>query len=444
MTDKYDIAVIGAGPGGYTAAIRAAQLGRKVVLIEKDDVGGTCLNHGCIPTKTLQASANLFSKIKKADQFGIKADNISLDFPKIIERKNRIVAQLRRGLQYLFKENKIPLIEGKAKLKENNDIDIQGKTGNSLAIHASKVILATGSSAQPLPDLPIDEKTVYSSDGILHLQSVPQSMAIIGGGPIGIEMACIFNEFGTNVTIFEVQSRILLNEDEETSKFMEETLIKKGINIRTNESIKKTSEYEVVLIAVGRKLNTEGFKEIGVNLHSGKVIVNEKMETECIDVYAVGDIAGRYMLAHTASREGVVAAENACGGNMKMDYQSVPKCVYSNPPVASVGHTEEEARHFHGNIKVGKFPFSASSKSLIEDEREGFIKIITDPSHKVLGIHIIGGNAPEIIGEAVLAVNKGLKAEDIINIIHAHPTVYEGIYEAAENVLKRSISILNK
>jgi dihydrolipoamide dehydrogenase len=237
---------------------------------------------------------------------------------------------------------------------------------------------------------------------------------------------------------------ILPSEDIEVSMTLEQSLTKKGIEVKTNTSLKEISGYEIALVSVGRKLNTEGFEKIGIVMENGKVKVNERMQTNFPNVYAIGDIAGKYMFAHTAAREGVVAAENACGKSARMDHHAVPKCTYSEPAVASVGMTEEEAKASHGNIKVGKFPFSASSKSLIEDERDGFIKVVADHSDKVLGIHILGGNATEIIGEAALAINKGMKVEDIISTIHAHPTVYESIGEAAENVLKQAISIINK
>lgn len=436
---NYDIAIIGAGPGGYTAAIRSAQLGKKVGLIEKAEVGGVCLNHGCIPTKTLHASTKLYSKIKKADQFGIKAENISIDLAAVIDRKNRIVNQLRKGLEQLFKANKVDLIKGKAVLKDKNHIDVDGNI-----IRASKIILATGSSPASLPGLAIDEKKILSSNGILELRVCPKTLAIIGAGPMGIELGSIFNELGAKVTIFELMPQILPREDVEVAKALEQSLIKRGIEIKTGTSLKDSGGYETILISVGRKMNTEGFAEIGIKLNNGKVVVNDRMETNVSGIYAIGDIAGKYMFAHTASREGIIAAENACGKSLKIDYTAVPRCTYSEPPVASVGLTEEEAISSCKDIRVGKFPFSASSKSLIENEREGFIKIITDRSNKILGIHILGGVATEMIGEAALAINKQAKVEDIINTIHAHPTVYESLYEAAENVLKKSIIILNK
>ncbi|MFH1710346.1 MAG: dihydrolipoyl dehydrogenase [bacterium] len=443
---KYDVIVIGSGPGGYTAAIRAAQLGKKVALIEKGDIGGTCLNHGCIPTKALHASTKLFSKIKRADQFGISAADPTIDLSKVIDRKDRIVNQLRKGLEYLFKENKIDLVRGEATLKSPEQVLVNG-----LAIEAPRMILATGSSIPRNPPFKIDEKKVFSSNGILNLRSVPNSMAIIGAGAIGVEMACIFNALGSKVSLFEMMPNILPSEDIEIAKALEQYLVKKGVEIKTNTKIDNINSYEIVLVSIGRKLNTDGFENIGIKLDGGKVRVNDKMQTNIPNVYAVGDIAGKYMFAHTASREGIVAAENAsglpagkAGKSSKMDHHAVPRCTYSEPAVASVGMTEEEARAVSKNIKIGKFPFSASSKSLIEDEREGFIKVITDDSSRILGIHILGGNATEIIGEAALAVNKGMKVEDIISTIHAHPTVYESMGEAAENVLKQAISIINR
>jgi len=436
---NYDIIVVGSGPGGYTAAIRAAQLGKKVALIEKDDVGGTCLNRGCIPTKALHASTRLFSKLKRSDQFGINIDKVSIDLSKVIDRKNRIVNQLRKGLEYLFKENGIDLVRGEAKLNGPEQVLV-----NDQVYEAPRMILATGSTIPQNPAFKIDEKKVFSSNGILDLRAIPRSIAVIGAGAIGVEMACIFNSLGSMVTLFEMMPNILPIEDIEISKALEQSLTKKGVDVKTNTSLKDIECCEIALVSIGRKLNTEGFEKIGIVMEKGRVKVNERMQTNYPNLYAIGDIAGRYMFAHTAAREGIIAAENACGKSARMDYHAVPRCTYSEPAVASVGMTEEEAKTSHGNIKVGKFPFSASSKSLIEDERDGFIKVVTDHSDKVLGVHILGGNATEIIGEAALAINKGMKVEDIISTIHAHPTVYESMSEAAENVLKRAISIINK
>ena len=436
---NYDIIVIGSGPGGYTAAIRAAQLGKKVAIIEKDEVGGTCLNRGCIPTKAIHASTKLFSKLKRADQFGIHIDNPSIDLSNVIDRKNRIVNQLKKGLEYLFKENRIDLVRGEAKLNGPEQVLV-----NNQVYEAPRIILATGSTIPQNPAFKIDEKKVFSSDGILNLRAIPKSIAVIGAGAIGVEMACIFNSLGSMVTLFEMMPNILPLEDFEVSKALEQSLTKKGIEVKTNTGLKEIGNHEIALVSIGRKLNTEGFEKIGIVMEKGKVKVNERMQTNFPNVYAIGDIAGKYMFAHTASREGIVAAENACGKAARMDHHAVPRCTYSEPAVASVGMTEEEAKTSHGNIKVGKFPFSASSKSLIEDERDGFIKVIADHSDKVLGIHILGGNATEIVGEAALAINKGMKVEDIISTIHAHPTVYESMGEAAENVLKQAISIINK
>lgn len=438
---NYDIAVVGCGPGGYTAAIRASQLGKKVVIIEKSDIGGTCLNHGCIPTKTLHASAKLFSRMKKAEQFGINASNLSVDLSRIIDRKNRIVNQLRKGLEYLFKENGIDLMRGEAKLNGPEQLLV-----GSQVVEAQKIILATGSTISDKPPFPVDEKKVYSSNGILDMRSLPKNVGIVGAGPMGIELGCVFSEMGSKVTIFEVMPRILPQEDAEISKSLEQSLVKSGIEIRCGTSIKDINEFEIILISIGRKLQTDGFEKIGIKMEGGKVKVNEKMQTNISNIYAIGDIAGRYMFAHTAAREGIVAAENACGKKASIDHNAVPRCIYSDPGVAAVGLTEEQAAVQLGarNIKTGRFPFRASSKSLIEDERDGLIKVITDKNDKVIGMHIVGGSATEIIGEAALAVHKGLKVEDIITTIHAHPTVYESMQEAAENVLKQAISIINK
>ncbi len=436
---NYDIAVIGSGPGGYTAAIRAAQLGKKVALIEKGDVGGTCLNTGCIPTKTLYACAKLYLKMKSAEKFGIGAENLSIDLSKMVQRKNRIVNQLRKGLEYLFKGNNIDLVRGEAKLTGPHQLTV-----NNEVIEAPHFILATGSTIPEKSPFKIDEKKIFSSTGILNLETVPKNIAIIGAGAIGIEFASIFNTLGSKVTLFEMMPRIMPYEDGEISEALEQILKKKGVEIRTKTSLDDASGYDAVLISIGRKLNTEGLEEIGIKLNKGKAVVNEKMQTGIPNIYAIGDIAGRYMFAHTASREGVVAAENACGRNARMDDRAVPRCTYSVPEVASVGMTEEEARSVGKDIRIGKLPFSASSKALIDDERDGFVKVVSDSSDKVLGVHMIGSGVTELIGEAALAINKGMKIEDVMSTVHAHPTEYESIGEAAANTLKQAISILNK
>jgi dihydrolipoamide dehydrogenase len=436
---NYDIAIIGAGPGGYTAAIRASQLGKKVALIEKGDVGGSCLNTGCVPTKTLFASAKLYSKMKNAEKFGIFAENLRADFPKMVERKNRILNQLRKGLEYLFKGNNIDLIRGEAKLNGPEQIVVGDQV-----IEAPHIILATGSTIPERSPFKIDEKRIFSSTGILNLEKLPENIAIIGAGAIGIEFTSIFNALGSKVTLFEMMPRVMIAEDAELSQALEQLLSRKGVEVKTGTSLQDAAGYEAVLVSIGRKLNTEGFEKLGIELNKGKVKVNEKMQTNIPNIYAIGDIAGKYMFAHTAAREGIVAAENICGKSARMDNAAVPKCLYAQPEVGSVGLTEEEARSIHKDIQVGKVPFSAISKSLIDDERDGFVKVIGDRSGKVLGVHIIGNNATEIIGEATLAINKGLKIEDLMSTIHAHPAVYESMGEAAANALKQAISILNK
>ena len=435
----YDIAVIGAGPGGYTAAIRAAQLGKKVALIEKGDIGGSCLNTGCVPTKTLFASAKFYSKMKNAEKFGITAENLRADLPKMVERKNRIINQLRKGLEYLFKGNNIDLVRGEAKLNGPEQILVGDQV-----IEAPHIILATGSTIPERSPFKIDEKKILSSTGILNLEKLPESIAIIGAGAIGIEFTSIFNALGSKVTLFEMMPRVMPAEDAEVSKALEQLLSRKGVEVRTGTSLTDISGYEIVLVSIGRKLNTDGFEKLGIELNKGKVKVNEKMQTNIPNIYAIGDIAGKYMFAHTAAREGIVAAENICGISARMDNTAVPKCLYAQPEVGSVGLTEEEARSIHKDIQIGKVPFSAISKSLIDDERDGFVKVIGDRSGKVLGVHIIGNNATEIIGEATLAINKGLNIHDLISTIHAHPAVYESMGEAAANALKQAISILNK
>lgn len=436
---KYDIAIIGAGPGGYTAAIRAAQLGKKVVLIEKGELGGTCLNYGCIPTKCIQYSTKLYSKIKKSSYFGINSENVSLDYSKVIDRKDRIVGQLKKGLQLLFKENGVEVIVGVGKLLNKNTIDVNGTK-----ISADNIILATGSTTPQNFPIKIDEQKVFSSTGILNLKTPPKTLAIIGAGAIGIEMASIMNEAGSKVTVFEMMDRVLPLEDKEISKALEQSLSRKGITIKCSAKFEEANAFEAVLVSVGRTLNTKGFSEFGLEVDKGKVRVNGYMQTSLNNIYAIGDIAGKYMLAHTAGHEGIIAVEHICGQLNEIDYAAVPKCTYSDPGVASVGLTEEEARAKFGEVKIGKFPFSANSKSLIEDERDGFIKIVCNMSDNIVGVHMLGTHATELISEAALAIQKKMRAQDLIHTIHAHPTIYESVYEAAENIFKHSIAIPNK
>ncbi|OGS19458.1 MAG: dihydrolipoyl dehydrogenase [Elusimicrobia bacterium RIFOXYA2_FULL_40_6] len=442
MEKNYELIIIGAGPGGYVAAIRAAQLGAKVLVIEKDELGGTCLNRGCIPTKALVASASVLLTARRAGQFGIKAENISADIIAIIERKNKIVKQFRMGIAGIFKSYNIESVKGNAVFTANNELDISGEK-----VSFKKCIIATGSKPSTIPGVTVDGSKIITSDHILDIQSIPSTLLIIGSGAIGIEFACIFNALGTKVTIVEMLPRIMPNEDEEISDKFKQLLVRDGIEIKTEYKVtsEELANYEKVLVSTGRKPITEnlGLEKAGIKLiERGFIAVNDKMETNVSGVYAVGDVAGGVLLAHKASQEGIVAAENACGKDSRADYSIIPGCVYSIPEVSSVGLSEKKAIEKGYEVGVGRFPFAACGRAITLGETKGFAKIIVDlKTDIILGVHIIGAEASELIAEAVLAVKLKATTKDLTRIIHAHPTMAEAVFEAAHDVHKQAIDL---
>lgn len=436
---KYDIAILGGGPGGYSAAIRASQLGAKVCVIEKSELGGTCLNRGCIPTKSILASIELFSKIKRAHDFGIDIEKFTINMDKVIERKNRIVNRLVKGVEYLLKQNKIDLIKGEGRFKEPGNIEIRD---SKLEIRAEKIILATGSEPMDIPGFEIDGKKIINSNHILDLKDVPKTMEILGCGVIGLQFARIYSELGTKVNICEALPKVLTMIDEEVTNSLIGIVKKKQIEINMNVRLSKPSGKEITLVAAGRKVNTEGFEKLGVKMNRKYIAVNERMETNLPGVFAVGDITGINMLAHVAYAQGKVAAEVACNKDSKIDYTVVPMCIYTDPEVSAVGLTESQAKEKGFEVKIGKFPFTALGKARTIDETEGFVKIVADAkTDKVLGVHIIGPQATMLIPEAAMAIKLGAKAEDIASTIHAHPTLSEAVQEAAESIFGKAIHI---
>ena len=458
----YDVAIIGGGPGGYVAAIKAAQLGGKVCLIEKGEFGGTCLNRGCIPTKTLFAVANFATQVRGAAGFGLKIHGAEVDYPQVVAHKHATVKQLTGGIAKLLKGNEVHTINGIGMLTGRNTIEITRSNGTQVGISAQRIIIATGSEPANIPVFDIDERQVLTTTGGLELAELPSSMIIVGGGVSGCEFASIFNGLGCQVTILELLPTILATEDRQVVRQLRVFMKRKGIEIQTEANVTGVEKCESgvtatlesgehinagkMLISIGRKLNSEGIglKTVGIRSSAeGKIIVNDQMETNVPGIYAVGDVASRYLLAHVASAEGIVAAQNCMGGSARMDYSTVPWCVFTIPELARVGMTEEEAMNEGYSIKVGKFPFAASGKALGMRETEGFVKIIADSeSGDILGVHILGAHASDLIHEAVVAIRLGASVADLAHTIHAHPTLAEAVMESAEAAYNRAIHIL--
>ena len=449
------LAILGSGPGGYVAAIRAAQLGARVTIIEENEVGGTCLNWGCIPTKSLVASSEMFSKAKRLQDFGIETTgNISPNFLKILERKNRIVNLQIKGIRNLFKLHGITLQEGRGQVVSPTEIIVESKNGAQKTVTADRIIVATGSKTLQLPAFPFDGRQILSTDDVFKLDAIPKSLTIIGAGVSGCEFACIFRQLGSEVTLLEKLPRALATEDTEISHIFERELKKRGIRFIPSITVDKIDMRdggvhiflgdgtelgaEKALVSVGRSFNSDGIglEKVGIRKGTrGEIIANEKMETNIPGIYAVGDVTGGHMLAHVASAEGIVAANNSVGGNERADYSAVPSAIFTSPEIASVGITEQQAVETGIKVRTGHFQFRTLAKSHIMGEIEGMIKIVSDESSdKILGVHMIGPHASDLIHEGVLAISKGLKTKDISNSMHAHPTLSEVLQEAAADV----------
>ena len=463
MNGEVDVVIIGGGPGGYVAAIKAAHLGLKAVLIEKDKLGGVCLNRGCIPTKALVSTAELLNHLQRAGEFGIQVKDYSIDFPAIMKRKDLITRRLSSGVEQLMKANQVRVVRGEGQIIEPGIVEVLDADGQKEVIKTKNIIIATGSKVMKLPIPGIDSGGVITSDEALSLSELPSKMIIIGGGVVGIEFAGIFKALGVEVTVVEMLPRILLPIDEEIARRLAMNLKRKGIEILTDCKVKgikknhqnlevlvstsegeKRLETERVLLAAGRvpELGNIDVQRLGIELEKGAIKVDEKMKTNIPGIYAVGDVVGKIMLAHVASREGIVAIENISGKEVLMDYKVVPNCVFSMPEVASVGLTEEEARKENNNIKVSKFPFMANGKALGMGETEGMVKIIADAdTSELLGMHILGVHASDLIAEGTLALSMEATAFEIVNTIHAHPTLAEAIAEAAEGITGKPIHL---
>lgn len=453
----YDVVIVGAGPGGYVAAIRAAQMGAKVAVIEKDRLGGTCLNQGCIPTKALTASCGAVRNIKDAKRFGIKIDSYSVDFGKVMKHKERTVAQLVKGIEFLMKKNEIDVIEGAGKFIDNETVQVTGPEGTQ-EIKGKHMIIATGSMAVHFPSLNYDGERIVTSDEILELKEIPESLLIVGGGVVGSEFAGIFAELGSKVTVVDIMPRLVPNEDEEVSEELLRYFKRVRIKVQTEARIQKiertddgiiatleddsTIEASMALLSLGRRPCTEslGLEEIGVEMNRDAVVVNEYLQTNIPNIYAIGDVTNKVMLAHVASMQGICAAENIIGDVMKeMKYDVIPNAIFTHPEIGSVGLTEAEAKEKGMEPQVGKFLFKGNGKALTINEQLGFVKIVADQDDRVVGGQIVGPHASDLIHEIALAIENKLTVSDITSTIHAHPTLAEAVMEAAEDVHGRSI-----
>lgn len=446
---KFDVAVIGGGPGGYVAAIQAVQLGKSVALIEKDFLGGTCLNVGCIPTKTLLASSSLLKKIKQAEEFGIIVGEVRFEYLKIKERKDRVLQKIRTSLEGLIRANQIPIFSGKASFESPYELKIQGK--DNLFVQAEKIIIATGSEAVNIPKFPWDHKKIFNSSSILDITKVPKKLIIVGGGYIGCEFASLFAELESEVVLLEAFDSLVPLLGSSASQALTDAFRKQGIQVRTSvvvETITPTSsgivaqlaggekiEAEMALVAVGRKPFVQGLQleKAGVaTTEKGFIMVDDQLQTNVDGIYAIGDVTGKWMLAHVASHQGMVAAKNACGHKETMYYHAVPSVVFTEPEIATVGITLEEALKKGYAATSGKFPFQVLGKSLAAGETQGFAQIVTDKNtHQILGAQVVGHEASNLIGEITLAIQNELTLECLIETIHAHPTVAEAWLEAA-------------
>lgn len=451
---NYDILVIGSGPGGYVAAIRASQLGMKVGVVEKESLGGICLNWGCIPTKALLKSAQVYEYASHAADYGVVASDVKPDFEKMVARSRDVAGNMSKGIEFLFKKNKIETIKGFGKLVGNGKVEVTDSDGKKQEITAKHIILATGARSRELPNLKQDGKKIIGYRQAMVLSKQPKSMVVVGSGAIGSEFAYFYNAIGTEVTLVEFMPNIVPIEDEEVSKTLERSFKKAKIKVMTDSSVESVDtsgklckvtiktkkgeevvEAEIVLSAVGITPNTEGIglEELGVEMDNGRIKVDQFYRTNIEGIYAIGDIIPGPALAHVASAEGIACVEKIAGMDVHpINYKNIPGCTYTNPEVSSVGMTEKAAKEAGYDIKVGKFPFTASGKATASGMRDGFVKLIFDAKYgELLGAHMIGGNVTEMIAEMVVARNLETTGHELIKSIHPHPTMSEAIMEAA-------------
>ncbi|RDK85344.1 dihydrolipoyl dehydrogenase [Marinirhabdus gelatinilytica] len=455
----YDIIVLGSGPGGYVTAIRASQLGFKTAVIEKESLGGVCLNWGCIPTKALLKSAQVFDYLNHAEDYGLTVKGADKDFGKVIERSRGVADGMSKGVQFLMKKNKIDVIEGFGKLKPGKKVEVEGKEYS-----ADHIIIATGARSRELPNLPQDGKKVIGYREAMTLEKQPKSMIVVGSGAIGVEFAHFYNAMGTEVTIVEFLPNLVPLEDEEVSKQFERSFKKAGIKVMTNSSVEKvdtsgktvkatvktkkgeeTLEADVVLSAVGIAANIEkiGLEDVGIVTDKGKIMVNDWYQTNIPGYYAIGDVVPGQALAHVASAEGITCVEKIAGMHVEaMDYGNIPGCTYATPEIASVGMTEKQAKEAGYELKVGKFPFSASGKASAAGTKDGFVKVIFDAKYgEWLGCHMIGAGVTDMIAEAVLGRKLETTGHEVLKAVHPHPTMSEAVMEAVADAYDEVIHL---
>jgi len=461
----FDLIIIGSGPGGYVAAIRASQLGMKVGVVEKESIGGVCLNWGCIPTKSLLKSAQVFEYAQHADSYGVTIlGEVKPDLEKMVERSRGVAEGMSKGVQFLFKKNKIEIVSGFGKLKSETEVEVIDADGISKVISAKNIIIATGAHSKELPNLKQDGQKIIGYREAMTMKTQPKSMVIVGSGAIGSEFAYFYNSIGTQVTLVEFLSEVVPNEDEEVSKTLARNFKKAKMKIMLNSSVEKVDtsgelcqvtiktpkgdeivEAEIVLSAVGVTPNIEGIglENVGVEVERGKVKVDEYYRTNIDGICAIGDIVGGPALAHVASAEGIVCVEKMAGLNPDpVDYKNIPGCTYTTPEISSVGLTETKAKEAGYDVKVGKFPFTASGKASAAGQRDGFVKLVFDAnSDELLGAHMIGGNVTEMISELVVARNLKISGHALMKIIHPHPTMSEAVMEAAAAAYDEAIHL---
>jgi dihydrolipoamide dehydrogenase len=463
---QYDLAIIGSGPGGYVAAIRASQLGMKCAIIEKGELGGVCLNVGCIPSKAFLHTAELLDHAREGKRIGFAADNVRLDFAALMGHKERVVKQMTGGVGSLMKKNKVDVFRGFGRITSPNSVSVSGGEGGDQTLNAKNIMIATGSTPKSLPFAKIDEKLILSSTGILAIDQVPKRLAIIGGGVIGAEMGTAFKSFGSDVTILEALPRIVSLADEDVSTELTKAFTRRGIKVQTNVKIggvdpqgdgigimytdadgkEQKLDADRLLLTVGRAPLTKdiGLEEVGVETDErGYVKVNGMMQTNVPSIYAIGDCVPSPGLAHVASMEGIVAAEFMAGEHVEpINYDKVPSPYWCQPEIGHVGLTEAQARERGFDVKIGKFPFAANGHATILTERTGFVKIVADKKYdEILGIHIIGPRATELLAEAGVAMSHEATGESLAHTIHAHPTLYEAIGEAAHGLIGGTINM---